>query len=232
MNRIHQPKHKDKEWLSVLDSTEWMTHIREILKGTLAIVNVITQKQCSVLCHCSDGWDRTSQLCGLSQLCLDSYYRTIKGFIILIDKEWLSFGHQFGKRVGHGKDDSDDDDERSPVFEQFIECTYHLTQQFPTAFEFNDTFLIELLDHVYDCRFGTFLFDCHKQRMEAKLDVETLSLWSYLQNCSHRSSFLNSFYVPTKEILYPRFSSKILKFWNNHYLRHCPQHVLNPEPIC
>lgn len=36
----------------------------------------------SVLVHCSDGWDRTSQVCSLGSLLLDSYYRTVKGFMV------------------------------------------------------------------------------------------------------------------------------------------------------
>jgi len=31
--------------------------------------------------------------------------------------------------------------------------------QFPSCFEFNDTFLAEMLEQVYSCRFGTFLFN-------------------------------------------------------------------------
>jgi len=39
-----------------------------------------------VLVHCSDGWDRTSQLCALAQLMLDPYYRTVSGFRVLVEK--------------------------------------------------------------------------------------------------------------------------------------------------
>lgn len=36
-----------------------------------------------VLVHCSDGWDRTSQLTSLAQLLVDPYYRTIEGFEVM-----------------------------------------------------------------------------------------------------------------------------------------------------
>lgn len=49
----------------------------------------------SVVVHCSDGWDRTAQLTSLAMLMLDGYYRTIRGFEVLVEKEWLSFGHRF-----------------------------------------------------------------------------------------------------------------------------------------
>lgn len=70
----------------------------------------------------------TWQLTSLASLMLDPYYRTIKGFEVLIEKEWLSFGHKFAQRVGHGEDRHSDTD-RSPVFLQFMDCVWQMTQQ-------------------------------------------------------------------------------------------------------
>lgn len=84
----------------LLAKSGWLNHIRTLLQGTDLIVRQIAVNHSNVLIHCSDGWDRTSQLSALSQLCLDPYYRTIEGFVVLVEKDWLSFGHMFRQRAG------------------------------------------------------------------------------------------------------------------------------------
>ncbi|KAI0362640.1 phosphatases II [Trametes cingulata] len=79
----------------------WLRHIAAILEGTLLIVRNVHVNSSHVLIHCSDGWDRTAELSSLAQLCLDPFYRTQRGFEILVEKDWLSFGHKFLDRCGH-----------------------------------------------------------------------------------------------------------------------------------
>lgn len=97
-------------------TVKWFKHLSTILAGAAYVVDVMTNKNLSVLVHCSDGWDRfpfsfcacdvlccrTPQVTSLAQLMMDPYYRTLKGFCVLIDKDWLSFGHKFAQRFGHG----------------------------------------------------------------------------------------------------------------------------------
>ena len=52
----------------------------------------------------------------------------------------------------------------SPVFTQFLDCVWQLMMQFPRSFEFRESYLIELHDHVHSCQFGTFLGNCEKDR--------------------------------------------------------------------
>lgn len=85
----------------LLRKSNWLRHISTLLDGALVIVKNIHLNASHVLIHCSDGWDRTSQLSATAQICLDPYYRTIEGFKILIEKDWLSFGHKFLDRSGH-----------------------------------------------------------------------------------------------------------------------------------
>jgi len=86
---------------AALRKSGWLRYISALLEGTLIVVRNIHINSSHVLIHCSDGWDRTAQLSSLSQICLDPFYRTIKGLEILIEKDWLSFGHRFMDRCGH-----------------------------------------------------------------------------------------------------------------------------------
>ena len=84
----------------LLHKSHWLKHIANVLEGVGLIARQVGLQHSHVLIHCSDGWDRTSQLSALSQICLDPYYRTMEGFIVLVEKDWLSFGHQFHYRSG------------------------------------------------------------------------------------------------------------------------------------
>lgn len=84
-----------------LSRSNWLKHIRSILDATQTIVHNINVLNSHVLVHCSDGWDRTAQLTALSELCLDPFYRTIRGFAVLVEKEFCSFGFKFRSRCGH-----------------------------------------------------------------------------------------------------------------------------------
>lgn len=84
-----------------LEKSGWLKHIGRLVEGGRRITRHVGILHSHVLIHCSDGWDRTSQLSSLAQICLDPYFRTLDGFITLVEKDWLSFGHMFRHRTGH-----------------------------------------------------------------------------------------------------------------------------------
>ena len=142
LTEICFPTVDDVHWLSAIESTHWLEHIKCILSGAVRIVDKIENHRTSVMVHCSDGWDRTAQLTALSLILLDPHYRTLRGFQVVVEKEWLSCGHKFAQRIGHG-DDRHSDADRSPVFLQFIDCVWQVCSIYnqSTILRFFDFFL-------------------------------------------------------------------------------------------
>ena len=116
-----------EHFLQGIDQSGWLKHVKAVMEASVFISESLSSGV-SVVVHCSDGWDRTSQTCALSQLLLDPYFRTIQGFQALIEKDWLHFGHKFSDRCGFLAGDSR---EISPVFTQFIDATWQIMLQFP-----------------------------------------------------------------------------------------------------
>ena len=114
------------------------------------------EESASVMVTLEDGWDLTAQVTSISQLLLDPYYRTLEGFSVLIEREWLSMGHRFTRRNNHTVDDQTG---FAPIFIQFLDVIHQCLNQFPNAFEFNEFYLEFLAYHSVSNRFKTFLLD-------------------------------------------------------------------------
>uniref|UniRef100_A0A672T2D5 Myotubularin-related protein 6-like n=1 Tax=Sinocyclocheilus grahami TaxID=75366 RepID=A0A672T2D5_SINGR len=204
------------DYLVGLENSGWLRHIKAIMDAAIFLAKAVTVEGASVLVHCSDGWDRTAQVCALGSLLMDPYYRTIKGFMVLIEKDWISFGHKFADRC----DQLDPDPkEVSPIFTQFLECVWQLTEQFPQAFEFSEWFLIQIHEHVHSCQFGNFLGNSQRQREDLQLKERTYSLWAHL--LSENQNYLNPLFSPSfaesHPVLEPSTQAYHFKFWRNMY---------------
>ncbi|KAF1384304.1 hypothetical protein PFLUV_G00116950 [Perca fluviatilis] len=206
------------DFLEGLESSGWLKHIKAVLDAGIFIAKAVAEEGVSVLVHCSDGWDRTAQVCSVACVLLDPYYRTLRGLMVLIEKDWVSFGHKFSHRCNHLVGDPK---EVSPIIDQFLECVWQLMEQFPCAFEFNARFLITIHSHIYSCQYGNFIGNNQRERIELGLRERTHSLWSYLWK--NQADYINPLYRPdhsqTQGLLRPSTAPYCFKFWRGLYNR-------------
>lgn len=199
-----------------------MFNIQLILNATTRVIIEVSERQNSVLLHCDDGVDRTTQVISLAMVMLDPYYRTIRGFLTLIEKEWISFGYPFNTRNGNQKNKEYD---FSPIFLQWIDCIWQVYNFVPDYFEFNELFLITIVDQSYANKFGNFITNNEKERIVYSIKKNTNSLWSYILD--NITKFQNPLYNTKKEknhIIKPSYYVKHPKLWTKYYLRYNYEH--------
>ncbi|GIY74573.1 myotubularin-related protein 5 [Caerostris extrusa] len=215
--------------------------LRACLQGILqlsgAIVDLMDVQGSSVMICLEDGWDVTTQVTSLAELCLDPYYRTFEGFRTLIEKEWLAFGHRFTHRSNHTAATLASG--FAPIFLQFLDAVHQIHKQFPLSF-----------DECERAEVGWLLEDrCTRYRgLDGGSDEETgfslktnslnnssingPSFWDYVDKLWARSPiFYNFWYRPTSEdgVLRPYSNISNLAIWDYYFeeeLAHGPSYDL------
>ncbi|CAG8671869.1 16661_t:CDS:2, partial [Dentiscutata heterogama] len=247
-------------WFSLLKTTGWLDHVADLLRsagGKEGVVGKLVDDDASVLVHCTDGWDRTTQLVSLAQIMVDPFYRTIKGLQVLIEKEWIAFGHPFRSRSDLPNNLCNNDPRSpskikqnsrnfkepqtletapAPVFLLFLTCLHHILEQFPSAFEYNDFFLLCLARAAAgNSPFGDFLCNCECEREAIQLRERTRSIWSWVKE--RRQWFRNPLYQRIrpydlihhndhstwsdhswkKDVLRPDTDARVITLWSDYY---------------
>ncbi|XP_070563333.1 myotubularin-related protein 13-like isoform X5 [Ptychodera flava] len=220
----------------LVEDTEWLLQIQNIMQLAGAAVDLMDIQGSSVMISMEDGSDFTSQVVALTQVLLDPYYRTIDGFRVLVEKEWLAFGHKFTHRCNHTA--AHQGSGFAPIFLQFLDAVHQVVNQFPLSFEFNQYFLKFIAYHYCSARFRNFFFDSECERFEygtlfedsrtksgkigergdgTSKGIQIKSLWDYIDSIHLKTPlFYNFLYAPSIRdcVLRPYSDIANLRIWD------------------
>lgn len=219
---------QDNRFFSLLEDSHWLHIVSACLCKAIEAAGAI-QEDLTVVLQEGDGRDMCCIVASLLQVLLDPHWRSLRGFQTLIQKEWVALGHPFCTRLAHV---FSVESKQSPEFLAFLDCMWQLLQQFPSAFEFTETYLTTLWDSAHISVFETFLFDCERDRALAATDQNNplmlRSVWDWGEQFSEEDIAL--FTNPLYEACSPSQPKELraqgglpsLRLWRQCYFRWLP----------
>ena len=188
----------------------WVSNIGEMILSSHSLSGIIEKGDHLLI---EDNGTGNFRLISLILLQNDPFYRTITGFFVLIEHVWIRFGYSFAEFVSVGRSSSSNT--KIGAFVQFIDAVWQIWSQCPTHFEFNEEFLITILEGLFSGCYGTFLVN--NEREQEIYNDKTVSVWEMIM--TEELKFRNPFYNQSTTILNFDPGNKKIVFWADYYLQ-------------
>ncbi|XP_068222833.1 myotubularin-related protein 10-B [Palaemon carinicauda] len=214
---------QDRHYWSRWESSRWMLHLSKCLEVAQNAASAIIHHNSSVILQDLEGRDLSAVISCLVQLFLDPQVRTLRGFHSLVQKEWVALGHPFSTRLGHTRNNPE---EQSPVWLLFLDCVHQVTLQHPGALEFTSEYLLALWHAAHCSLHSTFMFNSVSakssaiavlQRENPQQPVYLRSIWSWWSG--NDSLFDNQQNGSTENGINKRNQETREAFLNVHYIQ-------------
>uniref|UniRef100_A0A3B4D630 Myotubularin phosphatase domain-containing protein n=1 Tax=Pygocentrus nattereri TaxID=42514 RepID=A0A3B4D630_PYGNA len=213
------PSHNMDRWLSKLENSKWLSHVHSALSTAGLVAECVERDGHSVLVHGSDGTDTTLLVTSLAQVILDPASRTFRGFLQLLEREWVQAGHPFQQRCARSAHSHARLRQECPSFVLLLDCMWQIWRQFPLALEFSEALLLRLAQEAYASDYGTFLCNNEQERCTLGVKENTHCLFQFLLRCSEREKYINPLYEPTELAIWPSVQPQSLQLWTGLFLR-------------
>jgi len=207
-----QEKFVEKEaWMVQFEETRWP---RQIISAMSISVSAVTQMLANrnILVEGHSPSHSESLVVSLIELMMDPFYRTLQGFQLLVEKEWVAAGFRFlDSHITQSGVKG-----QNSIFLLFLDCVHQLLLQFPLSFEFTEVFLVHLWNSVTSCLYGDFIFNSDKER-STPVFSKTNSFWAHSKSFGAEDRtedlHINVAYRENKGAVVPEVAGFMLRPW-------------------
>ncbi|KAF8366231.1 hypothetical protein PRIPAC_84060 [Pristionchus pacificus] len=222
-----------KVWPQRVTETGWLQAVTSVLNTAAAAVTRLVDHEESVLLQDGEGRDISAVVSSLVQVCLDKQARRVDGLQRLIEKEWISLGHPFSRRLL-----SVEGSPFCPVFLLFLDALSQLVEMYPTQFEYSSTYLVCLWDLILSGTVGSMSCEDATEQMQLSRTSSAFPvdgqfkepvslLFSSIPFTAATLVTRTGRSVPLlADIIRPPTCAANVKLWNECYLRWQPDAVV------